>query len=284
LGSTEIVAYLVLCGLGFYLFAVHMWLAEKPFITPGIFRDRNFTLGIVVMFLVGVVLLATSALLAPYLQIFAGYPVATAGLLMAPRGLGMMIAMLMAGRLVNRLDPRMMMVFGTVVLVYSLWEMTTWTPDIDAWSLARNGIVQGFGLGFLFIPLQTIAFATLPGRLRTEGTSLFSLSRNIGSAIGISVTSYLLVHNTQILHAEIAEQVTPFNRMLQSGGAYLQWNLTTPLGISALNHEVTRQASIMAYANDFKFILVVTVPIAFLVFLMKRPKRAAMIENAAVID
>jgi DHA2 family multidrug resistance protein len=284
LGSTEIVAYLVLCGLGFYLFAVHMWLAEKPFITPGIFRDRNFTLGIVVMFLVGVVLLATSALLAPYLQIFAGYPVATAGLLMAPRGLGMMVAMLMAGRLVNRLDPRMMMVFGTVVLVYSLWEMTTWTPDIDAWSLARNGIVQGFGLGFLFIPLQTIAFATLPGRLRTEGTSLFSLSRNIGSAIGISVTSYLLVHNTQILHAEIAEQVTPFNRMLQSGGAYLLWNLTTPLGVSALNHEVTRQASIMAYANDFKFILVVTVPIAFLVFLMKRPKRAAMIENAAVID
>jgi len=185
----------------------------------------------------------------------------------------MMIAMLIAGRLVNRFDPRMMMVFGTAVLVYSLWEMTTWTPDVDAWTLAKNGIEQGFGLGFLFIPLQMIAFSTLPARLRTEGTSLISLSRNIGSAIGISITSYLLVHNTQILHAEIAEQVTPFNRMLQTGGAYLFWNLTTPLGITALNHEVTRQASIIAYANDFKFILVVTVPIVFLVLLMKKPKR-----------
>ena len=286
LGSTEIIVYVVLCGLGFYLFAVHMWLAEKPFITPGIFLDRNFTLGLLVMFLIGVVLLATSALLAPYLQVFAGYPVATTGLLMAPRGLGMMIAMLIAGRLVNRFDPRMMMIFGTAVLVYSLWEMTTWTPDVDAWTLAKNGIEQGFGLGFLFIPLQMIAFSTLPARLRTEGTSLISLSRNIGSAIGISITSYLLVHNTQILHAEIAEQVTPFNRMLQTGGAYLFWNLTTPLGITALNHEVTRQASIIAYANDFKFILVVTVPIVFLVLLMKKPKRftAQAASSPAVMD
>jgi MFS transporter, DHA2 family, multidrug resistance protein len=178
------------------------------------------------------------------------------------------------------------MVFGTVVLVYSFREMTGWTPDIDAWSLAKNGIVQGFGLGFLFIPIQMIAFSTLPGNLRTEGTSLISLARNIGGAIGISITSYLLVHNTQILHAEIAEQVTPFNRMLQTGGAYLMWNLTTPLGITAINHEVTRQASIMAYANDFKFLLVVSVPIAFLVFLMKKPKRiaAAASHGAGVID
>jgi MFS transporter, DHA2 family, multidrug resistance protein len=286
LGSTEIVIYVVLCGLGFYLFAVHMWLAEKPFITPSIFLDRNFTLALLVMFLIGIVLLSTSVLLAPYLQVLAGYPVATTGLLMAPRGLGMMIAMLIAGRLVNRFDPRMLMVFGTVVLVYSLQEMTGWTPDIDAWSLAKNGIVQGFGLGFLFIPIQMIAFSTLPASLRTEGTSLISLVRNIGGAMGISITSYLLVHYTQILHAEIAEQVTPFNRMLQTGGAYLMWNLTTPLGITALNHEVTRQASIMAYANDFKFILVSTVPIAFLVLLMKKPKRiaAAASHGATVID
>src|SRR5438477_5644456 len=210
-----------------------MWLAEKPFITPGIFLDRNLTLGLLVMFLFGIVLFATSAMFAPYLQTFAGYPVATAGLLMAPRGLGMMVAMLIAGRLVNRFDPRMMMLFGTIVLLYSLHETTTWTPDIDGWSFARNGIVQGFGLGFLFIPLQTMAFSTLPAKLRTEGTSLISLARNIGGAIGISVTSYLFVHNTQILHAEIAEQVTPFNRMLQTGGAYLLWNLTTPPGITA---------------------------------------------------
>ena len=284
LGSTEIVAYAVLCGLGFYLFAVHMWLADKPFITPSIFLNRNFALGVLMMFLIGNVLLATSVLLAPYLQTFAGYPVATAGLLMAPRGLGMMVAMLIAGRLVNRFDPRLMMIFGTAVLVYSLQEMTTWTPDIEAWPLARNGVIQGFGLGFLFIPLQTVAFSTLPPRLRTEGTSLISLARNIGGAIGISLTSYLLVRDTQILHAGIAEQVTPFNRMLQTGGAYLMWNLTTPPGIAALNHEVTRQASIMAYANDFKFILVAVLPIALLVLLMQSPKRLAAAPAGGVID
>src|SRR5262249_45402976 len=116
LSSTEIVTYAVLCGLGFYLFIVHLWLAEQPFITPAIFLDRNFSLCLVIMFLIGIVLLATSALLAPYLQTFAGYPVATAGLLMAPRGLGMMVAMMIAGRLVNRVDPRWLMFFGTVVL------------------------------------------------------------------------------------------------------------------------------------------------------------------------
>src|SRR5262249_357551 len=186
----------VLCGLGFYLFIVHMWLAEKPFITPAIFLDRNFSLCLIIMFLIGVVLLATAALLAPYLQTFAGYPVATAGLLMAPRGLGMMVAMMIAGRLVNRLDPRLLMIFGTVVLLYSLEEMIGWTPDINGWAFARNGIIQGFGLGFLFIPLQTIAFSTLPPALRTEGTSIMSLSRNIGSAIGISLTSSILVPTT----------------------------------------------------------------------------------------
>jgi MFS transporter, DHA2 family, multidrug resistance protein len=284
LSSTEIVAYAVLCGLGFYLFIVHMWLAEKPFITPAIFLDRNFSLCLVIMFLIGVVLLATSALLAPYLQTFAGYPVATAGLLMAPRGLGMMVAMMIAGRLVNRFDPRLLMILGTVVLLYSLQEMTGWTPDIDAWAFARNGIIQGFGLGFLFIPLQTIAFSTLPPVLRTEGTSIMSLSRNIGSAIGISLTSYILVHSTQILHAGIAEQVTPFNRMLQTGGAYFMWNLATPAGITALNHEVTRQASIMAYANDFKFILFMTVPIGLLVLLMSKPRRSAAAAGQAVVD
>ena len=76
----------------------------------------------------------------------------------------------------------------------------------------------------MFIPLQVIAFATLPADLRTDGTALFSLVRNVGAPIGVSVTSFLLAQNTQVMHAQIAERVTPFNRMLQTGGAYLFWN------------------------------------------------------------
>jgi DHA2 family multidrug resistance protein len=268
-GSTEIVVYAVLCALGFYLFLAHMFTARKPFIAPRMFRDMNFAAGLLMMFAVGMVLLASSALLAPYLQNLAGYSVSEAGLLMAPRGAGTMIAMMLAGRLSNRVDPRLLMLVGILLLAGSLWEMTGWTPDVDIWGLSVPSLIQGAGIGFVFTPLQVIAFASLPAELRTDGTSLFSLVRNVGSAIGISITSFLLVHNTQIMHAQIAESVTPFNRMLQTGGAYLMWNTATAPGLAALNAEVTRQASIVAYADDFKLMLLVCLPMALLLVLMR---------------
>jgi DHA2 family multidrug resistance protein len=275
-GSAEIVTELILAALGLYLFVVHMFTAEQPFITPRIFRDVNFVSGILVMFTVGTVLLSSAALLAPYLQTLGGYSVSEAGLLMVPRGVGTMIAMMAAGRLVNRVDPRGLMFLGVIMLTVSFWQMSGWTPDVSVWSMSVTTIVQGFGLGFVFVPLQVIAFATLEPELRTEGTALFSLMRNVGGAIGISVTSFLLAQNTQILHARIAEHVTPFNRMLQSGSAYLFWNATKPAGLAALNAEVTRQAQIMAYANDFKLMLLASLPVALLLLLMRRPRGARM--------
>jgi MFS transporter, DHA2 family, multidrug resistance protein len=275
-GSAEIVTELVLAVLGLYLFVVHMFTAEKPFITPRIFRDMNFVSGIMVMFAVGTVLLSSATLLAPYLQTLGGYSVSEAGLLMVPRGVGTMFAMMAAGRLTNRVDPRLLMFIGVIMLAMSFWQMSGWTPDVSVWSMSVTTIVQGFGLGFVFVPLQVIAFATLEPELRTEGTALFSLMRNVGGAIGISVTSFLLAQNTQIIHARIVEHVTPFNRMLQSGSAYLFWNATKPAGLAALNAEVTRQAQIMAYANDFKLMLLVSLPVALLLLLMRRPRGARM--------
>ena len=281
-GSAEIVTELILAVLGLYLFLVHMFTAEKPFITPRIFRDVNFVSGILVMFVVGTVLLSSSALLAPYLQTLGGYSVSDAGLLMVPRGAGTMFAMMAAGRLSNRVDPRWLMFMGVVMLAISFWEMSGWTPDVSAWSMSVTTIVQGIGLGLVFVPLQVIAFATLEPELRTEGTALFSLMRNVGGAIGISVTSFLLAQNTQIVHARIAEHVTPFNRMLQTGGAYLHWNAAVPRGLQALNDEVTRQAQIIAYANDFKLMLLVSVPVALLLILMRRPTGRPALQAAPV--
>jgi DHA2 family multidrug resistance protein len=234
------------------------------------FRDMNFVAGLLMMFMVGMVLLASSALLAPYLQNLAGYSVSEAGLLMAPRGAGTMIAMMLAGRLSNRIDPRMLMLTGVLLLAGSMWEMTGWTPDVDVWRLSAASLIQGAGIGFVFTPLQVIAFASLPAEHRTDGTALFSLVRNVGSAIGISITSFLLVHNTQIMHAQITESVTPFNRMLQTGGAYLMWNTATAQGLAALNAEVTRQASIVAYVDDFKLMFLVCLPMALLLVLMRQ--------------
>ncbi len=269
-GSTEIITEAVLAGLGLYLFLVHVALAEKPFIPPRIFRDVNFTASLLIMFTVGMVLLASSALLAPYLQTLGNYPVEQAGFLMAPRGLGTMAAMMIAGRIVNRTDPRLIMLGGFAMIALSLYQMTEWTPDIGARSLIITTFIQGAGLGFVFTPLQVVAFATLPQDLRTNGTALFSLVRNVGSSIGVSVTSFLLAQNTQIVHAQLAEYVTPFNRMLQTGGAYLLWNSASAPGLTVLNGEITRQASIIAYADDFKLMLMVTIPAALLLLLIRR--------------
>jgi DHA2 family multidrug resistance protein len=275
----------VLAGLGGYLFIVHMLTAEKPFIPPALFRDANFVSGILVMLAMGMVLLASSALLAPYLQNLSGYSVSQAGLLMVPRGVGTMIAMLIAGRSVNRIDPRLLILAGVVMLAGTMWQMSGWTPDVSAWSLTLTTLIQGFGLGFVFIPLNVISFGTLPPELRTDGTAMFSLMRNVGGAIGISITSFLLAQNTQIIHARIAEQVTPFNRMLQSGGAYLFWNMTKPQGLSALNTEITRQAQIMAYANDFMLMFLVSLTVALLLLFMRRPRMRTMpAEHSAAMD
>jgi len=268
-GSTEIIGYAVLSALGLYLFVVHMLTAKKPFIPPRVFHDMNFVAGLLMMFAVGMVLLASSALLAPYLQNLAGYSVSEAGLLLAPRGAGTMVAMLIAGRLSNRLDARVLMLIGILLLAGSMWDMSGWTPDVDVWRLSTGTLIQGAGLGFVFTPLQVVAFASLPTALRTDGTALFSLVRNVGSAIGISITSFLLVHNTQIVHSQIAESVTPFNRMLQSGGAYLFWNTATSQGLTALNAEVTKQASIIAYADDFILMFLVCLPMVLLLFFMR---------------
>jgi len=269
--STEILIEAGLAALGLWLFLVHLLTAERPFIPPRIFKDLNFLSAFFMMFVVGAILFSTSALLAPYLQTLGGYPVFDAGLVMAPRGVGTMAAMMVAGRLADRVDPRMLMLFGVGVIAWTMWDMTGWTPDLSQHQLMLVTAAQGFGLGFIFIPLQVVAFATLPPEMRTDGTALTSLVRNIGSAIGISTTIAVLEHDTQVLHAEIASNVGPLNRMLHLSGVSQYWDPTTTAGAAMLNDEVTRQAQIMAYANDFHLLLLLCIPTAALVLMMRRP-------------
>ncbi len=286
--SPEIIVEAVLAGLGLYLFVVHMFTARRaPFITPRIFKDRNLNAGLLVMFAVGLVLLAVSALLAPWLQTLGGYPVETAGLMMAPRGIGTMMAMMIAGRLTNKVDPRALMAFGILVLSWSLYRMTGWTPAVDETEFVVNTIIQGFGLGFVFIPLQVIAFATLEPALRTEGTALLSLTRNIGSAVGISITEALLIHNTQMQHAALSRFVSPLNRAFQGlGAAGHLVSPTTSQGQQVLNGMINQQAQIVAYNNDYKLMMLTALPMLFLLLMMRRPRggKAAGGGHAAVMD
>ena len=160
--------------------------------------------GLVFIFVIGIILLASLALLPPMLSRIFGYPTITTGLVMAPRGVGTMISMLLVGRLVRMVDARLLVVAGLLLTALSLYNMTGFSPQMDDSPILISGIIQGLGLGLVFVPLSTVAFATLTPRFRTDAASLFSLVRNIGSSIGISVVTVLLTRNTQVNHAELS--------------------------------------------------------------------------------
>jgi DHA2 family multidrug resistance protein len=283
--SREVITEAVLGGVGIYLFVVHMITAKKPFIPPVLFRDRNFSAGLVLMFTTGTVLVSSSSLMAPWLQNLANYPVETAGLIMAPRGIGTMVAMMTGGRLSNKMDPRILMAGGILALSWSMWEMTGWTPDIAQWRIIVVIMVQGAGIGFVFLPLQVLAFATLPPQYRTDGASLFSLFRNVGAAVGVSVTSALLSHNTQVLHEQIGASVTPFNRALQDGGAIARaWNPLQAHGAAALDGMINQQAQIIAYIDDYRMMIFTTLPSLLLLLLMHRPRLTSAVEAHAAME
>jgi DHA2 family multidrug resistance protein len=283
--NPEIVVEALLAGLALYLFVAHMFTHDHPFIEPGLFKDRNFSVGLVLIFIVGIILLATMALLPPFMQSLLGFPVIDVGYLLAPRGVGTMIAMMMVGKLSGRVDVRYMIFFGLILTSLSLWEMTLFNANIDGWDIVRTGVTQGFGLGFIFVPLSTITFASLAARYRNEGTALFSLMRNIGSSIGISVVMTYLAQRTQANHAAFADYINPFNLALRQAVEAGAYNLTTPQGLAAINGEVTRQAAMLAYLQDFRLMMWITLIAIPLVVLLRAPVKQAAASGAhAAID
>jgi DHA2 family multidrug resistance protein len=254
-------------GLAFYLFIVHAATTTRsPFINPTLFKDRNFLTGNLFIFIVGVVLFATLALLPPLLQGLLGYPVVFTGIVTAPRGIGTLAAMIVVGRFMGRVDARYIIVAGLLMTATSLWQMTHFYLQMDSTSIVWSGLLQGFGTGFVFAPLSTIAFATLSPMLRNEGTAVFSLMRNMGSSIGISVVTMLLTRNTQIMHSQLAEHINPFGDSLSAVSAQ---TLSTTAGLAAINASVMRQAAMIAYDNDFKLMLVLTLCAVPLVVLLR---------------
>lgn len=284
-GSGEIITEGVLAGIGFYLFLVHMFTARKPFIPRELFSDWNFIIGVLVRFILGLILVASSALLAPYLEDLANYPVETAGLVMAPRGIGTMIAMFAAGQLVNRTGTRGLMLIGALLLEYSLWLMIGWTPNVSPWTVTWVTTIQGFGMGLVFTPLNVAAFTTLPMALRTDATGMFSLFRNVGSAIGVSITAALLDRVGQVEHSALATDITPFRRLLTSPGAiHRLLDPTTPHGAAMLHQVIDRQTEIIAYVADFKLMMLATLPLIVVVLLFRGANRVPKGEGAAVLE
>jgi DHA2 family multidrug resistance protein len=269
------------CGLSLYLFVIHLLTTRKtPFISPALFKDRNFLTGNLFIFIIGVVLFATLALLPPLLQHLLGYPVVLTGLVTAPRGVGTLIAMMIVGRLGSRLDGRYVMVVGLTLTAASLWWMTNFYLQMDSNEVVWSGLLQGIGTGCVFAPLSTIAFSTLSPHLRNEGTAFFSLMRNLGSSIGISAVTTLLVRNTQIMHSRLAEHVTPFSDGLTPA---LTAGVPSATHLAGLDAAVTQQAAMIAYNNDFKLMLILTVAAIPLVALLRAPRVAGKPAQAAAL-
>jgi DHA2 family multidrug resistance protein len=280
-GSLETVIECALALCGFWMFALWTSAADRPFLNPALLRDRNFVGSCVLIFVVGIILYATLALLPPMLQDLMNYPVTTAGVVMMPRGIGTMVAMLAVGRLIGRVDTRLLLLFGLAVTTFSLYQMTGYSLEMDWWPLVSAGIVQGVGLGFLFVPLSTIAFSTLPPAMRAEAAGIFSLLRNVGGSIGISMVETVADRMTQTAHATLAAQVTPFNPGLHLLGVQQFWNIHTAAGLAALNQEVTRQAAMVAYIDDFKLMMIMTAIAAPLLLLLRRRAQTEAPANLA---
>jgi DHA2 family multidrug resistance protein len=269
--STEIVIELgiaIACG---WMFVVHTIMGSETFLPKGLFIDRNFTAASAFIFFVGIILLATMALLPPMLQSIFGYPVVTVGIVLAPRGVGTLISMMVVGRLVRLVDPRYLVAVGLAATALSLYEMTYFSPDMTYWPLVWTGIIQGFGLGFVFIPLSTVAFSTVDPRLRTDATSFFNLVRNLGSSIGVSVMAATLSSNIQTNHAELGEHISVFNPNLDAAGI-IPGILTTPAGLeqaAQLDGLINLQSSMISYLDDFKLMFLITLCAAPLLLMLR---------------
>ena len=235
--------------------------------------------------IVGLTYYASLALQPPFLQNLMNYPIVTAGLVMGPRGIGTMGAMLVVGKLTGRVDTRLLLGTGLGLTAWSFYVMTGWTPDISQMTIIVVGVIQGIGLGFIFVPLSVVTLSTLSSEQRAEGAGLYSLSRNIGSSIGISVVNSLLTTNTQVNHADIAQHVTGINRMFDVPVIARFWNPVTAAGRAALDAVVTQQAQIIAYIDDYKLLMIATVlVIPLLVVFKKASVGGGAVEHADAVE
>jgi len=272
--SLEIQIEAGLCLLGLYLFVVHSFSSRAPLVDLRLMADRNYSLGMMFAFIYGLLTLPPMILLPPFLAVLQGYPVSTVGLLMSPRGLGLMIAMLVLGKVGGRIDPRITLAGGFLMIGIPSIYMGQWNLEVGAFEVVWTSIVQGIGAGAIIVPLGAVTFATLDPRHRTEAASMWNLVRSAGSGIGISVAVFIVARVASIKRAELIENVSPFNP------AFQYWPLSglvtkgSPQHLAQLNDLVSRQSQLIGYLDVFQITAWASLMAVPLVFLLAKPKSA----------
>ena len=238
------------------------------------FKDRNFAASLVFMAVTGVMLLAGLALLPPLLQSLFGYSVLQSGFLTAPRGIGTLVSMMIVGRVVGKIDPRLIILCGIGLMALSLWQMSGFSLEMDSRPIIVSGVIQGFALGFIFVPLNTIAFGTLDPRYRTTGAALLNLSRSVGGSIGISVVTVLLARNVQISHSDLAPHITPYSIPQFLQNVVNAAPGITDTAVAMVDAEINRQALMIAYIDDFKLMMIISLFAMPLLLLLRKGRQA----------
>src|ERR1700726_321688 len=285
LESNEIIAEFIVSAVGFYYFFAHSLTTPKPFIQFAIFKDRNFIGGCVFMAVMGLGLFSTTALSSPYLQNVIGYPIITAGLLLASRGCGTFVAMMLVGRMMRYVEARTLIISGLSITCLSLFYMTAWTDQTGVNEIVVVSIVQGFGFGLVFVPLSTVAFLTLPNQLRTDGTSMLTLMRNVASSIGISVVIAQLTEGSRRVYAVLSEHINPFNHALQMPDVRGMIDLSTDAGRALADVMVSLQAQIIAFSQDYQMVMIFTmcaIPLAIMIGSTKAALRKQAPDHAVI--
>jgi DHA2 family multidrug resistance protein len=268
LESNEIIGEFIVSAVGFYYFFAHSFTTAKPFIQFAIFKDRNFLGGCVFMAVMGLVLFSTMAVSSPFLQNVIGYPIITAGLLLATRGCGTFVAMMLVGRLMRYIEARTLIASGLGLTGLSLFYMTAWTDQTGVPEIVVVSIAQGFGFGLVFVPLSTVAFLTLPNHLRTDGTSMLTLLRNVASSIGISVVIAQLTEGSRRVYAVLSQHINPFNHAMQMPDVRGMIDMTTDGGRALADVMVGLQAQIIAFSQDYQMVMMFTlcvIPLALMI-------------------
>ncbi|HXL31907.1 MAG TPA: MDR family MFS transporter [Bradyrhizobium sp.] len=286
--SNEIIAEIIVSIAGFYYFFAHSLTTTKPFIQFAIFKDRNFVSGCVFMAVMGLVLFSTMALSSPYLQNVIGYPIITAGLLLASRGCGTFVAMMLVGRMMRYIEARTLIISGLGLTCLSLFYMTGWTDQTGVPEIVTLSIIQGFGFGLVFVPLSTVAFLTLPNHLRTDGTSMLTLMRNVASSIGISVVIAQLTEGSRRVYAVLSQHINPFNNAMQMPNVRGMIDMSTDAGRAMADVMVSLQAQIIAFSQDYQMVMLFTlcaIPLALMIGSSKAAlRKQAQAPDHAVIE
>jgi len=277
--ATEIKVEALAGTLGLYLFIVHTLTAEQPFIRFSLFQDRNYLSGNCLIFLIGMVMMSTMSLLAPFLQELMHYSVLQAGYLLSPRSLGSIAGMLLVGQLIARVDMRLIVGTGLYLTAISMWLMMGFSLQMNMRPIIWSGLFQGLGMGIAWVPIIAMTFATLAPGMRNEATALLGLVRNLGTSIGISVVQGLLIHNMQVAHASLSAHITPYTR----GVLYPAGRAGAKVA-AMVNEQVTTQAAMIAYIDDFKFMLILTIVAILFLFMVRNPGRKVTADTPIMVE